>query len=233
MNEFGIKYSGVAMDKNKSHQIKSFFSDQEVSELKETIYKFFNNNNAITIPLETLRENGRPENTLLEQEWSGRALFIASNHIPKSIFEKISKYVKENYGEKLVPEGFAFTRYSNKYGTPRLAPHYDTGHTKFTLDYQIESNVSWKLLVENKEYVLEDNDALVFKPSYEVHWREPKILKDGEYVDMIFFHFHDGSPNEDEKTKEEKKQIESSFQEKYQQEFINVHGWDYWHGNRL
>ena len=217
----------------KSHQLKSFFSVEEVAELKECIYNFFNSHEATVVPLETLRTEGRPVDTLLAQEWSGRALFIASNYIPLKLRDKITKYVQQTYGENLVPEGFAFTRYSTKYGTPRLAPHYDTGHTKFTLDYQLESNVVWKLFVEDKEYVLEDNDALVFQPSYEVHWREPKILQDGEYVDMIFFHFHDNKPSENEISAEEKKKIESSFQEKYQKHFIDVHGWDYWHGNRL
>jgi hypothetical protein len=50
---------------------------------------------------------------------------------------------------------------------------------------------------------------------------------------MIFFHFHDGKQNDYGMTKEIKKQKESAYQEKFQQEFINLHGWDYWHGNRL
>ncbi len=217
----------------KSHQLKSFFSPEEVAELKEAIYGFFNSNEPTIVPLETIAKEGRPTDKVLRQEWSGRALFVATDKIPQSISDKISKYAREHYGEDLKPDGFAFTRYSNEFGVPRLAPHYDTGHSTFTIDYQLESNTTWNLVVEDKEYSLEDNDALVFKPSYEVHWRKPMIMNDGEYVDMIFFHFHDGKQDDYGMTKEIKKQTESAYQEKYQQEFINVHGWDYWHGNRL
>ena len=217
----------------KSHQLKAFFTEDEIAELKEAMYGFFNSMEPVAIPLETIAKEGRPTDKVLAQEWSGRALFVATDKIPRRIADKIEKYARDNYGEDLKPDGYAFTRYSPKYGTPRLAPHYDTGHSTFTIDYQLESNVEWKLVVENKEYSLEDNDALVFKPSYEVHWRKHTILKDNEYVDMIFFHFHDGKQDDYGMTKEIKKLRESAYQENFQKEFINLHGWDYWHGNRL
>ena len=221
------------MSNVKSHILSNIFSEDELVELKDAIYGFFNANEPIVVPLETIAKEGRPSDKVLRQEWSGRALFVATDKIPTSIKDKISKIVRENYGDDLMPDGFAFTRYSKEYGVPRLAPHYDTGYAKFTIDYQLQSNTTWKLLVEDKEYALNDNDALVFMPSYEVHWREPKILQDGEYVDMIFFHFHDGKEDDYGMTKEIKKQKESTYQEQYQKDFIDLHGWDYWHGNRL
>ena len=217
----------------KSHKLKSFFTEDEIVELKDAMYGFFNSMEPVVVPLEEIAEYGRPTDKVLAQEWSGRALFVATEKVPKRIADKITNYAKENYGQDLEPDGFAFTRYSGKYGVPRLAPHYDTGHSTFTIDYQVESNVEWNLVVEDTEYSLNDNDALVFKPSYEVHWRKPTILKDDQYVDMIFFHFHDGKQDDYGMTKEMKKQKQDAYQEKYQQEFINLHGWDYWHGNRL
>lgn len=217
----------------KSHTLKSFFTQDEVEELKNAMYSFFNSNEPVVVPLETIAKQGRPTDKVLAQEWSGRALFVATDKIPQRITDKISNYVRENYGDDLMPDGFAFTRYSRKYGVPRLAPHFDTGYAKFTIDYQLESNTTWQLVVEDKIYSLEDNDALVFMPSYEVHWREPILLGDDDYVDMIFFHFHDGKEDDLGMTKEIKKQKESAYQEKYQQDFIDMHGWDYWHGNRL
>ena len=211
--------------------VSNLFNDEDVAVLKNSIYTFLNSSEAIDISIEEIRENGRPLDKLLNQPWSGRVLFVAADVIPHELISKVTKYVNENHKKDLVVEGVAFTRYSNKTGEPRLAPHYDTGDAKLTVDYQLESNVQWPLVIEDKVFTLTDNSALVFRPSYEVHWRVPQLFTDDQYVDMIFFHYTSGEPEQDI-DHEAKARIERSYQDIFKEEFKKVHGWCYWHGSR-
>jgi hypothetical protein len=104
--------------------------------------------------------------------------------------------VKQSANFSNVPlqiESISFARYSLKYGTPCLHPHSDTNfkQARLTFDVQLGGNINWPILVENKEYLLKNNDAIVFSGTHEVHWRDKKTFAKGEYLDMIFAHLHD------------------------------------------
>lgn len=123
----------------------------------------------------------------------GRIVMHFNIHkIPEEIYARAYWYAK-GISQTAIPNTFMFSRYSLEYGAPRLLPHIDQSNTDFTIDYQLRSNISWPLVVENKEYLLEDNDALIFKSSDYIHWRTPTIFKKDDYVDMLFFHFIDES----------------------------------------
>jgi hypothetical protein len=49
----------------------------------------------------------------------------------------------------------------------------------------------WPIVVEKEKYILQDNQALIFSGTHEVHWRDKKTFAKGEYLDMIFAHLHD------------------------------------------
>jgi hypothetical protein len=215
----------------ESSVVSDFYTAEEVLSIKESIYNFLDNNEAIDIAYQEIQENGRPVHQLLNQPWAGRVLFVAANVIPRNIIDKTNEYVHRWYSPKLFIEGIAFTRYSTKTGEPKLAPHYDTGAATLTVDYQLASNVSWPLVIEDKVFTLTDNSALIFKPSYEVHWRVPQLFNDDQYVDMIFFHYTTEEP-EVGIDPEEKEKIERSYQDIFKEEFKKVHGWCYWKGSR-
>ena len=72
---------------------------------------------------------------------------------------------------------------------PKLFPHFDGfPEPRLTFDYQIGSNTSWPLVVEDREYVLKDNQALTFSGTHQIHWRVHKDFSETDYLDMIFFH---------------------------------------------
>ena len=75
-------------------------------------------------------------------------------------------------------------------GAPFLSPHYDETfkEPRFTFDYQMRSNTSWPLVVEEKQFALEDNQALTFSGTHQIHWRTKKEFSSEDFVDMIFFH---------------------------------------------
>lgn len=121
---------------------------------------------------------------------------ISNFDMPVSALKKIVKYCEEISGVSgLVLEAYQFSRYEKftredgSISMPKLIPHYDGfPEPRFTFDYQIRSNTSWPLFVEEKEFVLQDNQALTFSGTHQIHWRSKKEFGPGEFIDMIFCH---------------------------------------------
>ena len=64
--------------------------------------------------------------------------------------------------------------------------HFDGNKNNVCFDYQLKSNTEWPIIVENEEYILKDNDALLFDPGYQLHGRPDKVFMDDDYVNMFF-----------------------------------------------
>lgn len=123
---------------------------------------------------------------------------ISNFQMPTSALNKIIKMCEEASGMSgLVLEAYQFSRYekfikdNGEVSNPVLIPHYDGfPEPRFTFDYQIKSNTLWPLFVENKEFVLLDNQAVTFSGTHQIHWRSKKDFAPGEFVDMIFCHLY-------------------------------------------
>lgn len=121
---------------------------------------------------------------------------ISDFRMPASALKKIIKISEEVSGVSgLVLEAYQFSRYEKfikpdgSVSMPKLMPHYDGfPEPRFTFDYQIKSNTSWPLLVEGNELLLEDNQALTFSGTHQIHWRTKKEFQEEEFIDMIFCH---------------------------------------------
>lgn len=111
-------------------------------------------------------------------------------HITPAMMQKFTD-IAHKYGSPTLEFTYHFSfRYENKFaGKVKLEPHTDMDKTQFTIDFQLDSNADWPMYVEGKPYVLKNNEALIFSGSDQIHWRDPNGLKDGEYADMIIFHF--------------------------------------------
>ena len=71
----------------------------------------------------------------------------------------------------------------------KLFPHTDMrDKQRITFDIQVRADEEWGVVVEDIEYFLEDNQALVFAGTQQPHWRRAKELKPGSHQDMIFCH---------------------------------------------
>jgi len=116
--------------------------------------------------------------------------------MPESSLEKIIRYCEEISGiSGLKLEAYQYSRYEKfvmEDGTtsyPNLTPHFDTfEEPRFTFDYQMAGNTSWPIVVEGKEFTLENNQAVTFAGTHQIHWRPKKVFEEGEYIDMIFCH---------------------------------------------
>lgn len=124
---------------------------------------------------------------------------ISNFNMPKTALDKIVKICENISGVSgLVLEAYQFSRYEKftkpdgSVSNPRLIPHYDGfPEPRFTFDYQIKSNTLWPLIVEGKEMTLQDNQALTFSGTHQIHWRTKKDFIEGEFIDMIFCHLFD------------------------------------------
>ena len=87
--------------------------------------------------------------------------------------------------DSILPSYSLWARYSGL--TANLHPHKDDNACTYTIDYCVRQRDPWGLFVEGKEYLLDENESLVFMGEDQEHWRGP--FAPGNMVEMIFFHF--------------------------------------------
>jgi hypothetical protein len=139
----------------------------------------------IYVEIEKAQEN----QTMTLQHYRQKAYFV---ELPKHVVDKISLFVQNIYPEKIKLTEISFATYRKVDGPdPILSPHFDSTfeEPRFTFDLQLKSNISWPIVVEGKAYVLNDNEALVFSGTSQIHWRTPRDFKDDDFIDMVFCHF--------------------------------------------
>ena len=114
---------------------------------------------------------------------------------PKDILKKLEDFASKLCGERVVLTHNSYYHYNKKYNpeieTPVLRPHRDLDnyYSKLTLDYQLEKNVDWDILIENKRYSLEVGDMLAFWGAGLIHWRENIVLDENESTSVLTLHF--------------------------------------------
>jgi len=137
----------------------------------------------------------KPENKALVFQNTGR-LDLEMISLPDDVIKTITK-IANRYTEgepfELIPFGAFYAEYSGKHGTPLLSPHYDGGDCNFMLDYQLESNTTWHIGMDETAYEIKDNQALTLYPLSYMHWRPVRNFTDSEFVKMIFFRFFKSS----------------------------------------
>ena len=123
------------------------------------------------------------------QEWAGHRAWHVN--FSKDIEEAITRSAQSVLGDHIKLDGdYSFARYTPEYGFEcKLFPHYDTRDTqRITFDIQLNADEPWGIVVENETYYLNNNEALIFAGTQQIHWRENKKLKPVTKVDMIFCH---------------------------------------------
>jgi len=123
---------------------------------------------------------------------------IIDFQMPEHIKNKIVAHTENVFnvaGLELI--AYQFARYKNVVSesgeslTPNLYPHFDPfDEKKYTFDLQLDTNTYWDIFVEDERFSLNNNDALIFSGTHEIHWREPKVFEDDEFVEMLFCHLN-------------------------------------------
>lgn len=131
------------------------------------------------------------------QPWAGHKIWDVQ--FSQEVEDRINQIAQSVVGDHVtLDRDYSFARYSPKFGySCKLFPHYDNREAqRITFDIQLRASEPWSVVVENIAYPLEDNQALVFAGTQQIHWREnKKISKDAE-IDMIFCHliYKDSKP---------------------------------------
>lgn len=128
-----------------------------------------------------------PKEQIRVQKWGGQGCYDTIS-LSNDIKERILSAANKMSGEELEIEHSSLVRYSPEFGYDvKLFPHYDTRPCEmFVFDLQLNSNEEWGVIVEGKKYNLENNQAILFSGTQQMHWREPKKLSPNAQIDMIF-----------------------------------------------
>jgi len=167
------------------HIIKGFLSDDEVKEIKELIDHGKNlAPGGFYSPL-VLPDLAREQ---IELKVVGKLL------------NKIENFASEFVGEEVKMTHNSYLSYNKKHNleksvSPKLPPHFDSDNyfTKLTIDYQLESNISWPIVIDTNgelyRFDMEYGDLLLFWGAGTIHWRDPIILEQGDNCEVWTAHF--------------------------------------------
>lgn len=145
--------------------VDKLFSDSEFNDLKNYLLN-------------------RPKDKSEYDEHFGRYCF-ADSFIDK-YFELATIVARDIFNSKtLVPSYSLFAHYEGE--NAKLWEHKDDNACTYTLDFCVYQEIPWGLFVEEKEYFLNENQALGFYGNDQKHSRG--AFKPGNIVAMIFFHF--------------------------------------------
>lgn len=167
----------------KNQIVKNIFTKEEM----EIIYDHLN--------------HASDENLYFHPELGYKAYYWG---MPQSIQDKVLSIAQQYSDVPLKLTEVSAARYSNGYiKPPNLYPHIDSFEApRFTFDIQLKSTRNWTIVVEGKEFVLRDNEAIIFSGTNQLHWRTKTTFKDDDIVDMLFCHFSEDSDNPTLNTKE-------------------------------
>jgi hypothetical protein len=133
--------------------------------------------------------NNTSEDNTRVQPWAGHKVWDVN--FSKEIEDRITSVAQAIVEDEVILDfDYSFARYSPKFGyLCKLFPHYDTRDSqRITFDIQLRASEPWSVVVENIPYPLEDNQALMFAGTQQIHWREDKNISPDAEIDMIFCH---------------------------------------------
>jgi hypothetical protein len=166
--------------------IENVFSDDEIKEIEDVIL-----NNIDSRELVIWNDlNPRKDVSNISKLHSdmGR-LLLQDITFSKNIKDKLSAVLNDQGINKKYLTA-AYCEYSGKYGRPILSMHRDKGLKEtICLDYKLDSNTKWDLVIEGKSYDISKNSAIVFETVGQEHGRPTKQFSTEEYVKVIFFYF--------------------------------------------
>lgn len=167
--------------------------------------------------------NSAPPTALVLHHTLGQKMFMWG--MPDLIKEKVLEIAQKYSSVPLKLTEISAARYANGYlSIPKLYPHVDFfEEPRFTFDIQLKSTRNWPIVVEGQEFVLRDNDAVIFSGTNQLHWRPKMIFNHDDIIDMLFCHFSEDSEAPELNSQEFKKEIserEEEFKKMYDEDML-------------
>lgn len=168
--------------------VKNIFSDEQIQDIKDTIFKQSSEREVINLEM-PYESDSTDKTTNKIYSLMGR-LDVQKIQFRASIIRTLEKALNNLNPNKKFYIGngdIIVSRYSGEYGNPGLSEHKDGGVSSIIADYQLDSNTSWNISVDAKEYEISNNEALVFDPVVMGHARPLRKFAHNEYVTMVYF----------------------------------------------
>jgi len=166
--------------------IKDIFSEEEVEEISKAISDSIKTRSLADGP--ELAGDPNISKVYRIQPDMGR-LFLRDVEFSDSVQKRVTD-VLSIHGVKKQYLTAAYCEYSGKYGTPTLNMHKDRGPKEMVcLDYKLDSNTDWDLIIEDHRYGIPKNSGILFETANQSHGRPDRQFSSSEYVRVIFFYF--------------------------------------------
>jgi hypothetical protein len=150
--------------------IKNVFSNEEHKELKIIMQNW-------PMPTEWVESFGR---------------HVVDSPVIDEYGEKLIPLARKIFNsETLLPSYSIFARYQGP--GANLYRHVDDNACTYTIDLCLYQNEPWAIGIshngEDKEYTLQENEAVLYYGNDQEHWRPEFPNPESQHVAMIFFHF--------------------------------------------
>lgn len=117
---------------------------------------------------------------------SGFGRILSGHDSLRPYLNYLTPLVRETFQDETIqPSYLLWARYAGF--SANLRRHKDDNACTYTVDYCVRQREPWGLFVEGTEYMLHENESLVFMGEDQEHWRGP--FAPTNMVEMIFFHY--------------------------------------------
>ena len=118
-----------------------------------------------------------------------RRFMIHTDELERDYSSKLEPIAREIFGDSSIRTSFsAYVRYA--WSNSRLPRHLDMDAGAYTIDYCLSQKTEpWAIIIDEKEYFLEPNQAIAFVGSKLEHYRNEITDPENNEVEMLLFHF--------------------------------------------
>jgi hypothetical protein len=167
--------------------IKNFFSSEELNIINSIVNDAVEKSIKISFDNQE-KHNIRPNEQYVYENQGRKDIYRLQ--FPNKIINKLVNEINKMTGKDLMFYSVQYTEYvGDLKGSPSLGVHSDDSIIDYTLDYQLESNISWGIGINDSVYEIEDNDILLLNSVTTLHYRPVKKFKKDDYVKMLLFRF--------------------------------------------
>jgi len=116
-----------------------------------------------------------------------RSRYFSYNDYVEDVGRKLESLARKIFKEDNIKSSYSV--YCKYFGKANMNMHKDDNACTYTIDLCIRQTEPWGLWVEDKEFILNPNEALCYMGNDQTHGRYPKDLGPDGSVELVFFHY--------------------------------------------
>lgn len=116
-----------------------------------------------------------------------RSRYFSYNDYVEDVGRRLESLARKIFKEDNIKSSYSV--YCKYFGKASMNMHKDDNACTYTIDLCIRQTEPWGLWVEDKEFILNPNEALCYMGNDQTHGRYPKDLGLDGSVELVFFHY--------------------------------------------